>query len=148
MSYPEQRVNYPDIYTFQETRSSPDVVKFWKCVLPGKMVFTHGSSRSRGIILGVHPYSPVQIQSSIKDSEGRYVIAECKLNDELFTVVSVYFEPTIDPDNYSPLLTEISSQVNIVGNNRVLWVGDFNVALNPILDTTTTAAHTGFRGNV
>ena len=141
MLFPENKACTPDIFTFQETKSSPDIVKLWLTALPGKVSFSHGTSRSRGVLLGVHPRSSVQLISTIEDKEGRYVVAECKLNEEFFTVASVYFEPTISSDLFASLLSDISQRIDHMGHNRVLWIGDFNTALNPDLDTTTTAYH-------
>ena len=139
--YPEDRNQIPDIYTFQETRSSPEVVRFWNTVLPGKIAYSHGTSHSKGILLGIHPRSSVQLKSTVEDKEGRYLLAECQLDQELFTVASVYLEPTMDPDLFISVIDEISSRINLFGHNRVLWLGDFNTAIDLNLDTTSTHWH-------
>ena len=140
--YPEDKVDTPDIFTFQETKSIPLVERSWNQLLPGTIVYSHGSGHSRGVLLGVHPSSSAQLKNTIHDPEGRFVIAECQLEQELFVVVSVYFKPQLAPEQFTEILSDISQKINHFEQNRVLWMGDFNIALDPVLDTTTIYQHT------
>ena len=137
--FPEDRTGTPDIYSFQETGSTPKVERFWNKVLPGKIAYSHGDSHNRGVLLGIHPSSPVCFSATIQDPNGRYVIAECQWNQESFVVVAVYFEPHLHHQEFSDILCEISNRVAYFGHNRILWTGDFNVALDLDLDTTALA---------
>ena len=131
---PEIRTQTPDIYTFQESHSSPEVEKVWNLVLPGHVVYAHGPEGRKGILLGVHPGSPARIHSSVSDKEGRYIVANCEVKDERFTVVSVYIAPNYTVDMYRSLLNEIASCIEVFGNNRVVWAGDFNVCMSKTQD--------------
>ena len=93
------------------------------------------------MLLGVHPASPVFLKSTVEDSEGQYVIAECGVEQELFTVVSVYFSPQTSASDLHDLLVDITVKVDHFGHTRVMWVSDFNVVLNPTVDTTTVTHH-------
>ena len=135
--YPEDKNKTPDIYNFQETGSTHDVERFWNGVLPDKKVYSHGTTHCRGVLLGVHPSSSIQLKSSVLDVDGRYVVAECQFKEELFTVMSIYLEPTLDPQEYGVLLSSISEKVEQLGHNRVVWLGDFNTVINPSIDTTS-----------
>ena len=42
---------------------------------------------------------------------------------------------------FESILTEIVEKAAFFEQDRVLWMGDFNVALDPELDTTTTFYH-------
>ena len=126
----------PDIYTFQESHSTQDSERFWNAALPGKVAYSHGTNHARGVLLGVHPNSRVSLVSTIQDEAGRYVIAECAVDEEWFVVVSVYLEPLLGPDQYNQILCEIAHKVEVFNHTRILWIGDFNVALDPDLDTT------------
>ena len=134
---PENRSSTPDIYTFQESGSTEDIEGYWNRELPGKIVYSHGSRASCGVLLGVHPASPVSIKSSIQDLNGRFVIAECCMNEEIFTVASVYFEPNLPVNEYEEMLKKIAEEVEKLGHCRVVWMGDFNVALDPTIDSTS-----------
>ena len=53
--FPEDNSQIPDIYSFQETKSTPDVEVFWNSALPGKIAYSHDSRNSGGVLLGIHP---------------------------------------------------------------------------------------------
>ena len=57
--------------------------------------------------------------------------------EEVFTVISIYLEPQCCQQFVSSFLHDIAKQIDKLGHNRVIWMGDFNVTLNPELDTTT-----------
>ena len=135
--YPEKKSDTPDLYTFQEIHSSPELMKFWKLYLPGKITASYGSTKSGGVLLGVHPASSINLISSVEDIQGSYVIAECSQHGEFFTVVSVYFKPQTTKSELTQLLSEIADKVQAYGHNRVIWMGDFNIVLNPQQDSST-----------
>lgn len=103
--YPEKKVDSPDIFTFQETKSTQTVEHSWNQLLPGNIAYSHGPGRSRGVLLGVHPSSAVQLKKSIHDPEGRFIIAECQLDQEMLVVVSVSFGPQLNPDQFTQILS-------------------------------------------
>ena len=136
---PEDKCNIPDIYTFQESRSTEEVVPFWNLILPGKKLYAHGSSTARGVVLGIHPASQVSVNSSFLDPEGRYIVAECFVQKEFFTVVSVYFEPSMTTSDFEATLKVITDKVAEYDHAQVIWTGDFNVVLDPHQDSTGTS---------
>ena len=107
-------------------------------MLPGQLTFSHGTPRSRGVILGVHSYSDISLKDSVQDPEGRYIVAECQLHEEFFTVVSVYFDPLISDDVLSQVLSDIARAIDSYGHNRIIWMGDFNSIIDPAVDSTRT----------
>ena len=135
---PDRRHETPDIYTFQESKSTPNVEKLWNRLLPGKVLYSHGNQYSRGIVLGIHYASPVSFRNSVSDPEGRYIIAECCANSEMFTVASVYLEPHIEVQTFSKVLADIARVIDGFGHPKVVWVGDFNIALRNDMDSTST----------
>ena len=135
--YPEEKADTPDIFIFQETKSTPMVERSWNQLLPGNIAYSHWPGCCRGVLLGVHPSSSIQLKKTIHDPEGRFIIAECQLEQELFIVVSVYFEPQLSSEQFMEILSEILWKSSHFEQNRVFWMGDFNIALDPLLDTTT-----------
>ena len=136
----EDKNEIPDIYTFQEAKGKSHVEIFWNNILPGKVLYSHndkGPGNSRGIILGFTPGSKVQLKSSVSDKHGRYIVAECAIAEEKFTVASVYLEPSLHIEEFRDLLSEIASRIAYFENNRVIWVGDFNVALSGTEDCSS-----------
>ena len=134
---PEDRRNTPDLYTFQETKLCVEYEKSCNAVLPGKVLYSPGSGGSKGVLLGIHPSSSLTFLNSIQDAQGQYIVAECGYETEIFTVVSVYLEPLMDPADYEKILKDIAKIVDGFGHSRVVFMGDFNVPLNKQLDSTT-----------
>ena len=137
--FPVDVDQFPDVYTFQESHSSPEMERYWNSVLPGQLVYSHGSSHARGVLVGIHSRFSLSLKSSVADPESRYVIVECMQGDECFTLVSVYFEPQITLELLVEILTTIAKKVDELGHNRVLWTGDFNIVLNPQVDSTAVS---------
>ena len=98
-----------------------------------------------GVLLGIHPCSAVELSSYTLHPLGRYIIGECHLDEEFFTVISVYFEPSLTGEQFGDLLSEISSKVSISGHERVVWMGDFNTILSLKRDTTTSSSVLRFK---
>ena len=130
------RIGFPHIYSFQESHSMPDTERWFKRSLPGQTVFSHGSSHSHGVLLGIHPASSLSLSKYVSDEEGRYIVAEVVLQKDKITVVSLYLDPHLSPDSMSSILTSIVQVMDVFDNNRILWMGDFNVTLNSAMDST------------
>ena len=120
------------IFCLQETYSSPEDEKVWSAEWGGKILFSHGSSHSRGTCILLNPSNVMFHLHSVKqDSEGRLLIAKATVHDKSFFVVSIY-APTDyrDQDNFIRTLGEqLMSNTN---TSNVIIAGDWNTTLNPI----------------
>ena len=70
MLFPVDVKKRPDIYTFQESKSTPAVVLFPNNILPGQVTYSHAKDRSGGVVLGIHSSSSIVLRSSIEDPDG------------------------------------------------------------------------------
>ena len=134
--YPIRKEAVPNIYTFQESGPTPEVTCFWDAILPGPVAYAHGTHHSKGVLLGIHPSSNVSLKSSIQDENGHYIVAECMLENELFTIASVYLEPSLNAVQFIDILHDIARKIDHFRHAKVLWVGDFNVVINPNMDSS------------
>ena len=80
MIYPLQRENQPDIFSFQETHSTSDIIQplatlFGKSVQ--NIIYSHGTANSRGVWLGFSEHLGINIVSSFVDPDGRFADATC-----------------------------------------------------------------------
>ena len=139
--WPENKSHTPDIYTFQESKSTLEVEQYWNSILPGQITYAHSPTPGGGIVLGVHPASSLSLLKTISNPNGRYIVASCGAGVEKFTVVSVYFTPQMEKGLLVGILSEIAVKVDLLGNSRVVWVGDFNIVFDLAKDTTTTHLH-------
>lgn len=133
--YLENEGDRPDIYTFQETHSIPE--EDWSSSF-GKtgtnVLFSHGASNSRGVLLGFSEYLDFSVVSSEIDSEGHYIVAHVKIQGEPLTIMALYLEPQLTNAKVTDLLATVMEQIALGGNTRVLMCGDFNAILDDSLD--------------
>ena len=134
--YPEGKQR-PDIFAFQETHSSPEWKPMWQKQFGKtglKVLFSHGTSRSRGILLGFSETLNCKIISSDSDPNGQFVTANVKFQGEPFTVVALYLHPQMVPSEIAEVLATIMSKIQQYANSRVVMCGDFNARLDSKLD--------------
>ena len=79
-----------DIYCLQETYSNELDEKIWPAEWGGKVVFSHGSQHSRGVCMLLKPKSLLPLTNSRADSDGRYIIAEFAVGDEIICITTIY----------------------------------------------------------
>ena len=60
----------------QETCASLDTVGRWETEWGGKIVSSHGSSHSRGVMILLKPWLDVNIEKIASDDHGRYILAK------------------------------------------------------------------------
>ena len=65
-----------DIIFLQETYSSLQTIKMWEAEWVDKIVSSHGSTHSRGVMILFKPRLDVSFEKNIPDNHGRYLIAE------------------------------------------------------------------------
>ena len=116
----------PDICTFQETKWSERYAIYHAQSFPGRVIFAHAKDLSGGVVLGVSNRSGLEIFRHVKDTEGRFIVAECGTPTEKFTLASVYLKPKISISELNECLGEISKEVLALGNSHTIWIGDFN----------------------
>ena len=133
--YPKGSNKRPDIFSFQETHSTPEVTGWWDSTFGQNTLYAHGTNSARGVLLGFNPKLDVTVVNSSTDSEGRYIVANLKVQGESLTIVAVYFEPDLSDQAVVRLWTKITKIVHKYENSRVMFCGDFNAILNQNIDT-------------
>ena len=119
-----------DISFVQETHSTAHTAKLWVREFGHKMVFSHGTSNSRGVAIFFH--SPkITVREIIRDTYGRYVICRIKINEDTYGLVNVYAPTEGDSDVFVKKLAS-----DMTSCNCDFWVmgGDFNVTQNIDMD--------------
>ena len=92
-------------------------------------MFSNGESNARGVAILFRKDLNCKILSTKSDSEGRLLIAEVKIAENIFTICNVY-GPNIDSSQF---FIKLSKLLEDMPENKVL-MGDFNVALDEKLD--------------
>ena len=79
-----------DIIFLQKTYSSHDTIGGWEAEWGGKIVSSHGSSHSRGVMILFKPRLDVSIEKITSDDHGRYILAEIVFDNTKITLVNVH----------------------------------------------------------
>ena len=81
-----------------------------------------------------------EVQLSIADPDGHYVVASVKSDGECFTIVNVHLCFKTQ-DKTHKILSEIGEAIVKMDNERTLWCGDFNCVRDLELDGSHPMRH-------
>lgn len=84
----------------QETHGTPDIENYWKQRFRGEMVFSHGSSNSRGVAILFGQKLDYKISETLIDNDGRYIIVKCKIQGNECLLINSYFPNVEKRPNY------------------------------------------------
>ena len=70
-----------DIIFLQETYSSTETIKRWEAKWGGKVVASHGTTHSKGVMVLFEPNLNVTINKTLADKNGRYILAETSIDE-------------------------------------------------------------------
>ena len=68
----------------QETYSTTDIEHIWRNEWGGKIIYSHGTSHSRGVMLLIRAGFAIQIDKIETDTVGRILTADAKIQDSAF----------------------------------------------------------------
>ena len=98
-----------DIIFLQETYSSTETIKRWEAEWGGKVVASHGTTHSKGVMVMFKPKLNVIINKTLADNNGRYILAETSIDETNIVFVNIY-APN-DPSQQILFLRDLSSSV-------------------------------------
>ena len=90
-----------------------------------------GTNASRGVMILINSNFSCDVGQIITDPDGNFVIMELKVLDKKITLASIYGPNEDKPQFYRNLKQKISD----FGNDKVIICGDWNLVLNPDVDT-------------
>ena len=118
-----------DIIFLQETYSSTETIKRWEAEWGGKVVASHGTTHSKGVMVLFKPNLNVTINKTLADKNGRYILAETSIDETNIVFVNIY-APN-DPSQQILFLRDLSSSVlSAYANENLVLGGDFNCVMN------------------
>ena len=120
-----------DIIFLQETYSSPESIKRWETEWGGKIVFSHGSSHSRGVMILFKPRLDGDIGKITADNFGRCIVAETIIDGSKIALVNIC-APN-DPTQQVVFLRDVSKEFLIpYANDNLVLGGDFNCTISTL----------------
>ena len=118
-----------DIIFLQETYSSPESIKRWETEWGGKIVSSHGSSHSRGVMILFKPRLDVDFQKINADNSGRCILAETIIDGTKVVLVNIY-APN-DTIQQVVFLRDVSKEFLMpYANDNLVLGGDFNCTIS------------------
>lgn len=78
------------ISMLQETHGTVEIENLWKQWSRNEIIFSHGSSNSKGVAIIFGPILDYMICQTIKDNEGRYIIVNCIIQGKECCVINSY----------------------------------------------------------
>ena len=120
-----------DIICLQETHSVQTDEQFWKFEWGAPIIFSHGDSNTKGVCILLRKGIEFKNQTIVSDEQGRFIICDIVIDEELLTVAAVYAPNKDTPKFFVNLFDQI-----IQKGNKFITLGDFNLALNKEIDRT------------
>ena len=126
----------------QETHSSKMDEDAWQEEWGSKIIFGHGSTNSRGVVI-MFPmhfnFDSIRIVSNI---DGRKLCVELFENDESFALLNVYAPTQDNTDEHIKLIDSFRAELETLSEKLVIG-GDMNLYLDPNLDKDVPQSKVG-----
>ena len=104
------------------------LVKRW----PGQVFHACYNTHARGVVILIHRSVPFHIINTIKDSSGRYIIAQGTIQSQKLNLINVYGPNEDEPSFFERIFMTVSAL-----EGHCIMGGDFNCTLDPKLDRST-----------
>ena len=120
----------------QKTHSSVKNEKVWSDEFKGQLFFFHCKTNSCGVAIGFVGTKALNILNIKRNNLGHILVIEVKIDNFVFVLINIYNANT-EPEQ----LHTLNNRINIletfehIQNRSVVLDGDYNVILNPSLDS-------------
>lgn len=116
----------------QETHLLEDEIHKVRRRWPGQVFSSCFSSHSRGVLVLIHKSVPFQVDNTISDNAGRYLVVQGKLLGDNINLINVYGPNDDNPSFFENLFLLIATL-----SGTSLIAGDFNCTIDPKLDRSS-----------
>lgn len=119
------------IFCLQETYSSPQDEQLWSAEWGGRIIYSHGTTHSKGVCTLLNTNSPFNLSSIQVDPEGRLLIAKLTIEEKSFFITNIYAPNNChDQDDFIKTLSQ--QLISKTDTSKVIIAGDWNITLNRI----------------
>ena len=123
------------IFFLQETHSTPSCEKEWEKEWKGKLLFSHGTSSSKGVIIGFTKNLDVSIDKWTSDKQGRILLVDITLESLKYTLINLYNANTEQEQvNTLTSLKDHLSKHDTDDDLYPIFMGDLNFIFDIELD--------------
>lgn len=121
----------------QEAHCTKEDYKLWSAQWGGNMYVACGTSAARGVITLIKRNLDYKVNKEIHDEAGRMLILDITHNNQSIVLANVYAPNEDKPEFFN----EVMAKVNTCESTEHIMCGDFNLALNPLLDRENTCSN-------
>ena len=122
-----------DILILQESHSTKDIELIWESEWGGKIIFSHGSSAARGIMVLTSKSIYNNICNVETDEDGRLIVFDLKTCCSTISVGAIYAPNEDNPAFFQQLELKLLPR-----HEHKIIIGDFNLAMDVDLDRLNT----------
>ena len=116
---------------FQETHSSREIENAWANQWGGKVIYSHRSNDSRGVLIALKEGLNVKIENETKDTNGHVIISKAFIEGSDFLLINIY-NANVEKEQLHTLemLDSLIDKVNANHDIKVILDGDLNFHFN------------------
>lgn len=121
----------------QETHSTDEISDEWSKRTRGKLLMSHGTSRSKGTAILFGEKLEYNTKEQIIDTKGRYVIVWSEIQGKHFLLINTYF-PNLENEQVDLMnkILERISKIDYPSDTYFIWGGDFNFIFDHELEAS------------
>ena len=115
----------------QETHSLTHNEKKWKDDFKDPLFFSHGSTNSCGVAIGLCGLKSSHIIDKKSDENGWILIIDAKVNDEKFLLINIYNSNTESEQiKTSDTLKNLLKVIDSISDKKIILHGDLNLVFD------------------
>ena len=123
------KIQKATLFCLQEAFSSPEDEKLWSAEWGGKIIYSHGTTHSKGVCILLNPSSPFKLSSIQTDPEGRFLIVKLTIEEKYFSITDIYGPNNChDQNDFIKILSQ--QLISKTDTSKVIISGDWNIMLN------------------
>ena len=135
-NYMKKHTSGKAIVFLQETHSVQKVEKLFEYQWRGKVLFSHGTSSSRGVCICFGYDLDYKTFEVINDKDGRYIIARMEIQGQPYVLINCY-APNSETGQVK-IFKDISKQLadmDITPDYKYICAGDWNLIFDASMDS-------------
>ena len=108
----------------QETHFTDDMMPYITTEWPGDILHSIGTSNSRGVSIFIHEKLNAESIDKTVDKDGRYIIMNLKINEEIYCLVNIYAPNDLHKRNF--FWKHIKTDIESKSQGLKILAGDWN----------------------
>ena len=135
-NYMKKHTSGKAIAFLQETHSVQNVEKLFEYQWRGKLLFSHGTSSSRGVCICFRYDLDYKAFEVINDKDGRYIIARMEIQGQPYVLIN-YYAPNSETGQVK-IFKDIFKQLtdmDITPDYKYICAGDWNLIFDASMDS-------------